>query len=179
MLVCRSSLSLHVFKLAVRYFLQISVDVMNNFFWGLSGELYATSMSSSTRFCDLVTRATCGPSRNAASTLAIVLRSWICSWLLCAAQRCWCSLDRIVGAIQLWASWGLFRSVSCTAAPASTVPAWTFFHNASAPPLSSFCSAGANFCQSFRRMRVLPFAGGAYLRVCTNTSGAIRNPTMA
>ena len=33
---------------------------------------------SSTRSCDLVTRATCGPSRNAASTLAIVLRSWIC-----------------------------------------------------------------------------------------------------
>jgi len=27
-------------------------------------------------------------------------------------------------------------------------------------------------------MRVLPLAGGAYLRVCANTSGAIQNPTM-
>ena len=49
--------------------------------------LHATSMSSSTRSCDLVTRAACGPSRNAASTLAIVLRSWICSTLYLQGLR--------------------------------------------------------------------------------------------
>ena len=48
---------MHILKLAVRYSFQSSVDVMSNFSWGLSGELHATSMSSSTRSCDLVTRA--------------------------------------------------------------------------------------------------------------------------
>lgn len=115
--VCRSSSSLHDFKLAVRYFLQDSVDVIASFSWGLSGGLHATSMSSSTRFCALVTHLSCRPSRNAASTRAIVLRSWICSWLLCAARRWWRSRDRIVGAIQALASWSLFRSVFRTASP--------------------------------------------------------------
>ena len=35
---------------------------MDNFSWGLSGELQAMSISSSTRSCALVTRVTCGPS---------------------------------------------------------------------------------------------------------------------
>jgi len=83
--VCRSSSSLHDFKLAAKYFLQDSVDVIDSFSWGLSGELQATSMSSGTRLCALVTRMTCGPSCNAVSTRAIVLRSLIYSCLLCAA----------------------------------------------------------------------------------------------
>ena len=153
--VCRSSSSLHDFKLAVRYFLQDSVDVIASFSWGLSGGLHATSMSSSTRFCALVTHLSCRPSRNAASTRAIVLRSWICSWLLCAARRWWRSRDRIVGAIQALASWSLFRSVFRTASPASTVPARTPASVTSAALPSSFCSAGASFCQSFKRMRAV------------------------
>ncbi len=80
--ICHSSSSLHDFRLVTRYFIYAAVDVMDNFSWGLRGELQAMSMSPSTSLCALVTLKTCGPSCKADSIRAIVLMMMIfyCSY---------------------------------------------------------------------------------------------------